>query len=78
MSVFIEKSPITSSSCYKTIKTASILNKTWHKCWLNILSFYVNICIFCMYICYALQLLEEMNEYMLTKLSKYCPAIRLR
>jgi hypothetical protein len=27
MAVFIEKSPVTSSNCYKTIKTASILIK---------------------------------------------------
>jgi hypothetical protein len=27
IAVFIEKSPVTSSSCYKTIKTASILIK---------------------------------------------------
>jgi hypothetical protein len=34
MAVFIEKSPVTSSTCYKTIKYFNT-NQTWHKCWLD-------------------------------------------
>jgi hypothetical protein len=35
MAVFIEKSPVTSSNCYKTIKKCFNTNQTWHKCWLD-------------------------------------------
>jgi hypothetical protein len=35
MAFFIEKSPLTSLNCHETMKNASILIKTWHKCWLD-------------------------------------------